>query len=64
MGSGDAFAGAVLWALCRGQEWPQALACGAAAAAINVSRDTCADAMPSLAELDAFMAQHALVPPD
>jgi 5-dehydro-2-deoxygluconokinase len=64
MGSGDAFAGAVLWALCQGQEWPQALACGAAAAAINVSRDTCADAMPSLAELNAFMAQHALLPPD
>lgn len=64
MGSGDAFAGAVLWALCQGQTWPQALACGAAAAAINVSRDTCADAMPSLAELNAFMAQHALLPPE
>jgi 5-dehydro-2-deoxygluconokinase len=63
MGSGDAFAGALLWALCQGQDWPQALACGAAAAAINVSRDTCADAMPSLAELKAFMAQHALMPP-
>lgn len=63
MGSGDAFAGALLWALCQGQDWPQALACGAAAAAINVSRDTCADAMPSLAELNAFMAQHALMPP-
>ena len=64
MGSGDAFAGAVLWALCQGQEWPQALACGAAAAAINVSRDTCADAMPSLTELNVFMAQHALMPPE
>ena len=64
MGSGDAFAGAVLWALCQGHEWPQALAYGAAAAAINVSRDTCADAMPSLAELSDFMAQHVLLPPD
>lgn len=64
MGSGDAFVGAVLWALCQGHEWPQALVCGAAAAAINVSRDTCADAMPNLAELDAFMAQHALMPPE
>lgn len=64
MGSGDAFAGALLWALCQGQAWPHALDCGAAAAAINVSRDTCADAMPSLAELNAFMAQHALMPPE
>ena len=63
MGSGDAFAGAVLWALCDSQEWPQALACGAAAAAINVSRDTCAEAMPTLTELNTFMAQHALLPP-
>ncbi len=62
MGSGDAFAGAVLWALCQGRTWPVALACGAAAAAINVSQDTCADAMPSLAELQLFMAQHELMP--
>jgi 5-dehydro-2-deoxygluconokinase len=62
MGSGDAFAGAVLWSLCSGHEWSQALACGAAAAAINVSQDTCADAMPRLSELNAFMALHTLTP--
>jgi 5-dehydro-2-deoxygluconokinase len=59
MGSGDAFAGALWWAVCQGQPWEHALRCGAAAAAINVSRDTCAEAMPRLDELTDFMRHHA-----
>jgi len=60
MGSGDAFAGALWWAVCQGHDWAHALRCGAAAAAINVSRDTCADAMPRRDELEAFMQQHTI----
>lgn len=60
MGSGDAFAGALWWALCQGTDWDQALRSGAAAAAINVSRDTCAEAMPRQDELTQFMREHAL----
>ena len=36
---------------------------GAAAAALNVSRDSCAEAMASTEELNAFMALHNLLPP-
>jgi sugar/nucleoside kinase (ribokinase family) len=45
--------------VCQGQPWEQALRCGAAAAAINVSRDTCAEAMPYAEELTDFMRNHA-----
>lgn len=60
MGSGDAFAGALWWAICQGADWDQALRSGAAAAAINVSRDTCAEAMPHRHELTDFMRDHAM----
>ena len=58
-GSGDAFAGALLWALFEGRDWTHATRCGAAAAALNVSRDACAEAMATKIELTQFMAQHA-----
>lgn len=54
-GSGDAFAAAVLWALIGGASWQEALRWGAAGAAINVSGDACAEAMPTLAQLRAFV---------
>jgi 5-dehydro-2-deoxygluconokinase len=60
MGSGDAFAGALLWALCNGQAWAHALSSAAAAAAINVSQDTCADAMPTRIELEKFMLENKI----
>jgi 5-dehydro-2-deoxygluconokinase len=56
-GAGDAFAGALLWNLLQGQHWPEALRQGAAAAALNVSRDACAEAMATAAELAAFLIQ-------
>lgn len=58
-GSGDAFAAALLWGLLQGQGWPEALRQGAAAAAIIVSRDACAEAMATQAELSAFMNQES-----
>ena len=57
-GSGDAFAGTFLWALFNQQSWAEAIRLGAAAAAINVSRDGCAEVMATLDELNEFIAQH------
>ena len=57
-GSGDAFAGALLWALFSGRSWAEAARLGAAAAALNVSRDGCAEAMATQAELFEFIAGH------
>ena len=54
-GSGDAFAAALLWALIGQRPWQEALRWGAAAAAINVSGDACAEAMPTLSQLRAFV---------
>jgi 5-dehydro-2-deoxygluconokinase len=56
-GSGDAFAGATLWALFDGRDWAEATRFGAAAAALNVRGDACAESMPSRAELLDFMAR-------
>lgn len=60
-GSGDAFAATLLWNLLQGQDWPEALRQGAAAAALNVSRDACAEAMATPAELAAFLQLHPSV---
>jgi 5-dehydro-2-deoxygluconokinase len=57
-GSGDAFAGTLLWALFAGRGWAEAARLGAAAAALNVSRDGCAEAMATEAELFTFIAGH------
>ena len=55
-GSGDSFAGALLYALLNGLGLEQGVKMGSAAAAINVSGDSCTEAMPTLAELEAFIA--------
>lgn len=60
MGSGDAFAGALWWAVCQGHSWIDAIKYGAAAAAINVSRDMCAQSMPHLTELNDFVQMHKI----
>jgi 5-dehydro-2-deoxygluconokinase len=57
-GSGDAFAAATLWALFDGRGWAEATRFGAAAAALNVSGDACAEAMATQAQLLDFMARH------
>lgn len=57
-GAGDAFMGGFLFGLSKGQSLRDAVLRGSAAAAIVVSRVGCAPASPSLAELDAFLAQH------
>ena len=54
-GSGDAFLGTSMATLAAGPGIMAAVTRGAAAAAIAVSRRGCARAMPTAAEIDAFM---------
>ncbi|MBV7296992.1 5-dehydro-2-deoxygluconokinase [Enterovibrio paralichthyis] len=54
-GAGDAFAAALLFGLLNNCTLQDAVAMGAANAAINVTGDTCADAMSDLESLKAFM---------
>jgi 5-dehydro-2-deoxygluconokinase len=54
-GAGDAFAGTLMLALLRDYSLPDAVAMGSAAAAINVSRSSCSEAMPTTTELTEFM---------
>ena len=56
-GSGDSYAGTVLLALIRGKSLREAVKMGSAAAAINVSKDTCTEAMPTREELAAFIEE-------
>jgi 5-dehydro-2-deoxygluconokinase len=57
-GAGDAFLGTLLAARAAGHGVKDAVLHGSAAAAIVVGRVGCAPAMPTTAELDAFLAAH------
>jgi len=61
-GAGDAFAGNLLVGLLRGYSLEDSVAMGSAAAAINVSRTSCSEAMPTHDELFGFMAEHDFQP--
>ncbi len=56
-GAGDCFIGNTVAALDRGMAIPDAIRFGAAASAIQVTRFGTADAMPSRAEVEAFLAE-------
>lgn len=57
-GAGDSFLGAMVAALAGGCPLPEAVLRGSAAAAMVVARVGCAPAMPTTAELDAFLSTH------
>ncbi len=61
-GAGDAFAGTLMLALVKQYTLEEAVAMGSAAAAINVARTSCSEAMPSADELAGFMAEHGYQP--
>lgn len=61
-GAGDAFAGNLLHALLRQYSLQDALAMGAAAAAINVSGMSCSEAMPTTDQLLSFMQSYGYQP--
>ncbi|TWX64361.1 5-dehydro-2-deoxygluconokinase [Colwellia demingiae] len=56
-GAGDSFAGALVYALLNGYGLKTVVKMGSAAAAINVSSDSCTEAMPTLKELQDFIAK-------
>ena len=62
-GSGDAFLGTLTAALAGGSDIEAAVARGAAAAAIAVSRRGCARAMPDAAEIDRLMSTTPMTSP-
>lgn len=55
IGGGDGFAAGFLYALYRGQSLQECLRYGNAAAAVVVSRVSCADSMPGLEELEGLV---------
>jgi len=57
IGAGDGFASGFLYALLKGMTVTDCLHYGNAAAAIVVSRLSCSEAMPALAEVEELMAQ-------
>ncbi len=60
VGAGDAFLGGVLAALAQQRPLEECVRRGSASAAMVVTRVGCAPAMPTAAELDAFLADPAL----
>jgi ribokinase len=56
-GAGDAFNGALAFALARGEALDTALTFASAAAALSVTRPGTADSMPTLAEVEEFVAR-------
>lgn len=54
-GSGDSFAGGLIWTLVNGGSLEEGVRNGSAAAAMNVSGDSCTEAMPTKAELYNFI---------
>lgn len=57
-GAGDSFMGGFVASLAQGHELRDCVLRGSASAAIVVSRVGCAPAMPTTAELEAFLADH------
>ncbi|SMX50552.1 5-dehydro-2-deoxygluconokinase [Maliponia aquimaris] len=58
VGAGDSFLSGLLAALAAGHDWRNAVLRGSACASIVVSRPGCAPAMPTLPELETFLATH------
>jgi 5-dehydro-2-deoxygluconokinase len=56
LGAGDAFAAGLIHARLGGRDWPDSLRLANACGALLVTRHGCANFMPTLPELEAFMA--------
>lgn len=57
-GAGDAFASAFSYSLLQGHDVSACLEAGAASASMVISRDSCAEAMPTIGEIQDFIAAH------
>ena len=58
-GAGDSFMAGMMTALSEGRPVPEAILRGSACASIVVARPGCAPAMPTVSELEDFLASHA-----
>jgi sugar/nucleoside kinase (ribokinase family) len=58
-GPGDAFSGALAWALALGMDEYEALRAASAAGALATQAMGARTALPSLTELTSYMARHA-----
>ncbi len=58
VGAGDSFASGFLYGRSQGWPWAKAIRFGNACGAIVVTRHGCSSAMPTYAEVDAFIAQN------
>jgi len=56
LGAGDAFGSGLIYGRLKGWDWYRATRMGNAVGAIVVTRPACANSMPTLAEVDAFVA--------
>ena len=56
LGAGDAFASGLIYGYVKGWDWQRAARMGNATGAIVVTRPACANSMPTLAEVDEFVA--------
>ncbi len=54
-GAGDAYASAFIYGLMNNWDIPKAMEYGSASAAIVISKHSCSEAMPTAAEVDAFI---------
>jgi len=58
LGAGDAYAGGVIYGLSHGWDWRSTARLGNACGAIVVTKHGCANFMPTMAEVHAFVAPH------
>lgn len=58
LGAGDAYASGLIYGVLQGWDWYRSARMGNATGAIVVTRPACANSMPTLAEVEAFVAEH------
>lgn len=63
-GAGDSYSSAFTYGLLKGKSIEEALRYGAAASSITISGHSCSDAMPTLQQVEEYMAAHEYVMPD
>lgn len=63
-GAGDSYSSAFTFGLLKGKSMEQALRYAAAASSITISGHSCSDSMPTLSQVEEYMASHEYVLPD
>ena len=63
-GAGDSYSSAFTFGLLKGKSMEQALRYAAAASSITISGHSCSDSMPTLSQVEDYMASHEYVLPD